>query len=437
MRILAVSPHLPPSHIGGVETYTAALTSALVRRGQSVHAVAVDRIDSGHEDACAATEDTPSGGAPTSRLALTLGPRTSFTMLTRHAPTEAWFAEHIAATAPDVVHVQSGYLLGAPALAAARRAEVPAVLTLHDYWFACPRVTLQHPDGAVCSGPERPAKCAWCLTTERRAYRWLDTASGKRLSAGRDRSALWRAAFGAGTSAVAARQKELRALLDTAAAVLAATRFVATQVAATGYPADRILSSRCGIPEIRPRKASATRPLRLAFIGQVAPHKGVHLAIEAVRALDGRELSLAIHGPLTPHPAYVAQLRRAAADDPRITFHGPYRRDDLAELFDQTDLVVVPSVWHEVAALVIQEAQMAGVPVLASNLGGSPELVIDGVDGLLFDPADSGALTRQIARVLDEPGLLPRLQAAVARPRSVDDEVDALLDLYARVRHQR
>ena len=79
-----------------------------------------------------------------------------FHLLYDHPPTEAWFEQHLRASRPDVMHVQSGYLLGAPALAAARRTGTPVVLTLHDYWFACPRVTLLHPSGEICSGPSGP-----------------------------------------------------------------------------------------------------------------------------------------------------------------------------------------------------------------------------------------------------------------------------------------
>jgi glycosyltransferase involved in cell wall biosynthesis len=77
---------------------------------------------------------------------------------------------------------------------------------------------------------------------------------------------------------------------------------------------------------------------------------------------------------------------------------------------------------------------MAGLPVLASSLGGSPELIADNENGLLFDPARTGDLARQIARLLDEPGLVARLTAAAPRPRSIAAEVDALLALYASVR---
>jgi glycosyltransferase involved in cell wall biosynthesis len=432
MRVFYVAPHLPPDHVGGVEIYTQYLMRAMRDRGVDVEGVAVETLGSGDDDACRAVGDDRDG-APTHRLALTLSPSRPFALLTSHEPAGAWIEARLRATRPDVVHVQSGYLLGVPALAAAARVGVPVVLTLHDYWFACPRITLRHPDGEVCSGPERPAKCAWCLGADQRRYRLLDRLSGGTLSHGRDRSSLWQHALGGQTDAIAARQHELRAWLDSAAVVLAPVRFVADRVAQIGVARERIHLSRCGIPPLARHPRRHDGPLRLSFIGQLAPHKGVHLAVAAVRALAGRPVSLDIHGPLTPNRDYVDALRTAAGDDPRIVFHGPYRREALADLLAAADAVVVPSVWHEVAALTIQEAQMAGVPVVASALGGSPELIRDDVDGLLFDPSQPASLVAQLARLLDEPGLRARLNAAAPLPRTIDDEVDSLLALYAGV----
>ena len=434
MHVLVVSPHLPPTHVGGVEVYSQYLMRAYRSRGHRVQGAAVERIASGAAEACDAVTDD-SDGYPAHRLTLTLPPDQPFPLLADHAPAQAWFERLLRDTTPDVVHVQSGYLLGAPALAAAEHTGTPAVLTLHDYWFACPRVTLRHPTGEICSGPERPSKCAWCLSADQRRHGLLDAVTGGALSRGRDASVVWRALVGGSEAAVEARREALGARLRSAAAVLAPTRFVAAQVAAgTGYPLEAIRLSRYGMPPITRVSREASATLRLAFIGQLAPHKGVHLVVEAVRALPGRPISLDVHGPLTPYPDYVAQLKALAGDDPRIVFRGPYRREALSDVFAATDVVVVPSVWHEVAAIVIQEAQAAGLPVIASTLGGSPELIGDGVDGLLFDPADSGHLTRQIARLLDEPGLRARLDASAPEPRTIGDEVDALLAIYDSVR---
>ncbi len=388
MHVLQVSPHLPPRFLGGVEVYTQHLMRNLAARGHRVQGVAVDAVATGAADGCAASTDR-ADDVEIHRLTVTMPASRPFHLLYDHPPTEAWFEQHLRASRPDVMHVQSGYLLGAPALAAARRTGTPVVLTLHDYWFACPRVTLLHPSGEICSGPERPAKCAWCLTADRRRYRLVDALLGGRPSRAKDRSLAWRALIGGAVAPIDHRRARLADLLASARVVLAPTRFVAEQVAAIGYPAERVRASRCGIPAMPRRRQRAGASLRLSFIGQLAPHKGVHLLVAAVRALPDRPITLDIHGPLTPYPDYVATLRGLAGDDARITFHGPYRREALPELFAASDAVVVPSVWHEVAALVIQEAQAAGVPVVASALGGSPELIADGADGLLVRPGRS------------------------------------------------
>lgn len=433
-HVLVVSPHLPPDHVGGVEVYSQYLMRAYRARGHRVQGVAVEHVAGGDEARCDVVTDE-ADGYPTHRLTVTLPRVQVFPLLTDHPPTDAWLEALLRETRPDVMHVQSGYLLGAPALAAAARTATPVVLTLHDYWFACPRVTLRHPSGAICSGPDTPAKCAWCLSADQRRYRLLDGLTGGALTQERELSWVWRTAVGGPTAAVEVRQAALARHLRSAAVVMAPTRFVAEQVAAgTGYPLAAIRLSRYGMPPVprvvRPPRAAGA-PLRLAFIGQLAPHKGVHLAIEALRALPDRALTLDVHGPLTPYPDYVARLRTLAGGDPRITFRGPYRREALADVFAATDVVVVPSMWHEVAAIVIQEAQAAGLPVVATTLGGSPELIKDGVDGLLFDAFADGALAAVFARLADEPALYPALAAAAPTPRTIDDEVDALLALYA------
>jgi glycosyltransferase involved in cell wall biosynthesis len=433
MHVLVVSPHLPPNFFGGVEVYSDGLVRALRARGRLAEAVAVEHIAQGPADGCEAVTNVDSG-YPTHRLALTIAHGRSFPLLSRHKPAEDWFEAHLNATRPEVVHVQSGYLLGAAALLAARRAGVPTVLTLHDYWFACPRVTLQHPSGEICSGPERPSKCAWCLSSDRRRYQLIDRLTGNALSRNKDRSRFWQVLVGGSSGPIVERQSLFKSLLESADVVLAPTRFVANQVASIGFPPDRIRESRCGMPPLTRRGPRAIDTLRLSFIGQVAPHKGVHLLVEAVRSLAGRPIALNIHGPLTPYPDYVRHLRQIAGQDPRITFRGPYQREALPGLFAESDVLVAPSVWHEVAALVIQEAQASGVPVIVSRLGGSPELVTDNVDGLHFDPAAPGELAARIVRLLDEPGLLARLAAAAPRPRTIDDEVDALLAIYESVR---
>ena len=430
MNVLAIAPHFPPLRIGGVETYTKGVVEELHARGHRVSVAVVEDVTRSTADDCTAVCDATAGYV-VHRLTLGVDGRRSFALMTGHAGAEAWFTRYLRADAPDVVHVHSGYLLGHPAMAAARHQAIPYVVTLHDYWFACPRITRLTSRGTLCSGPEGAGKCTACLLGERRRFRWADRALGGALTPG-VRWAVDRALPIANrtSSEVARRQDRLVRDLKGAACVIAPTRFVAESVGSIGFAPEQVRVSPHGLARLPVLPRVAGDGFRIRYIGQIAPHKGVELAVEAVRANRDPSLRLAIHGPLTPYPAYVAQLRAQAGNDGRITFDGPYDRDGLPAILAATEVVVVPSVCHEVAGIVIMEAHAAGVPVVASRLGGIPEVIRDGVDGLLFDPFSPGDLQRQLGRVMSEPGLLDRLRAGARPPRSLADDVDGLVGLF-------
>ena len=71
---------------------------------------------------------------------------------------------------------------------------------------------------------------------------------------------------------------------------------------------------------------------------------------------------------------------------------GEFKHSRIAEIFSEIDVLVVPSVWYENSPLVIQEAFLAGTPVIASDIGGIPELVKDKENGLLFKANDDNDL---------------------------------------------
>jgi hypothetical protein len=89
------------------------------------------------------------------------------------------------------------------------------------------------------------------------------------------------------------------------------------------------------------------------------------------------------------------------------------------------DVLVVPSKWIENAPFIIREAFAAGVPVVASNLGGMAEMVRHGVDGLLFPAGNAEALAVALKRMIDEPDLLDRLKSGIVRPMSIEDDATA------------
>ena len=104
----------------------------------------------------------------------------------------------------------------------------------------------------------------------------------------------------------------------------------------------------------------------------------------------------------------------------------PIPAGDVVSTMRAYDALVVPSMWMETGPLVVPEALAAGIPVLASNHGGIPSFLRNGVDGLLLPPGDISAWATAFRRLVHEPGLLARLTAGVRPPETMDRVIDEI-----------
>jgi len=433
MNIVLPVHHFPPRYHAGAELYTYRLAQRLQAHAHRVEVVCIEAVDRGAVGELEAAQDEYHG-LPVWRLSYNLMDDPDWHIRYDHPRLGEWFADYVARTRPDLAHFQAGYLIGVAPLQAAVAAGVPTALTLHDYWYLCPRSTLQRSDGTLCAAaPENPAGCAWCERLTHQRFRVAD-----KLTLGLAGQVAQALPLNDRRDWVAARRQRLLSALKLPDAVIAPSRFLAQQFAPFVDP-ERLRVLRYGLDaQLSPaRRAFAGNVVRIGYTGQIASHKGVHLLVEAFRTLrdGGRELELHLHGGLEAYPDYVERLRRLAGDDTRIHLHGRYQHEQLPQMLAGLDVTVAPSTWYENSPLAIMEAHAAGVPVVTAALGGMAELVDDGVDGLHFKSGDARDLARQLQRVIDEPGLLAQLRDGAARRplRNVDDEMQDLLGLYRRL----
>ncbi len=348
------------------------------------------------------------------------------------------------AVQPQVLHVHNLLNLSFDLPAMARAAGARVVATLHDYTLVCPSggQRLHRADSHVCHRLE-PDRCARCFGESPFGTR----AAFSRL-AGRQRLLAAPLAIAARavramaptlTATVAGHLPTLPATADDITARLDAARRVLAQIDLVVAPSASIASAYAGLGVererlrisdygFRPRSERPVRALRsglvrIGFVGTPVWHKGLHVLIDAVRQLPTHQFVLSVHGDTAVFPDYIEDLRQRSRGVP-VEFAGAFTRERADAVYDALDVLVVPSIWLENSPLVVHEAFMAGVPVVASRIGGLADLVQHGRNGLLFEPGNADSLAAALHALIADPALLHRLREAQTDVKSI--ECDAL-----------
>ncbi len=176
---------------------------------------------------------------------------------------------------------------------------------------------------------------------------------------------------------------------------------------------------------IRTELAPPGVPLVVA-VGRLAAVKGYDVLIRAAAALrdEGRAVRVAIAGD-GPERGALSELIASLGLEREATLLG--LRADVGDILAAADVVVMSS-HSEGAPLAILEYMAAGTPIVATNVGGIPELIDDGVHGLLVAPGDPAALAAGVARILDDRRLADRLAGAARIRRSTEFDLAVMVE---------
>lgn len=291
------------------------------------------------------------------------------------------FAELIADFQPDVIHVHAIHRHLTPSiLLAARAARKPVVMTMHDYNLACAGHRLLKGDGTLCT----PQECGWHHLTPAVRNKCV-------------KGSAW-------LSAAAACEMQFQRLTR------AYERTVSTLIAPSRFMASRIVSAGLAIPvavvpnAVEPGIPSPRQGGDLFFAGRLVEEKGIRQLIEAAKSAGVRVVIVG-DGPLASE----------VATSPSADFRGWLPETDLRALMLNARAVFVPSQWHENAPLAALEPMSMGLPVIATRVGGTPEIVSHMETGLLVPMGDVNALANAMRLALDDPALMARLGSAARR----------------------
>jgi GT2 family glycosyltransferase/glycosyltransferase involved in cell wall biosynthesis len=320
---------------------------------------------------------------------------------------EQAFDRFLAEEQPELVHIHhlAGHALSLASVA--RRRGIPIVQQVQDWWSLCARVSLFHAEGYRCSGPGL-GKCASCapLTRVPPAPLWNRALHLLR----------WRAA---------------RHALACADALVMGSRFIHDDYARAGLlPKGRpvhVLPYGVDIACAPAAPRPAARPLTLGFVGSILPHKGLHVAVEALRGLDPARVRLRAWGNADASLAYTRALREAGGA--LLSLEGTFAESDKPRIFGAMDVLLVPSIGLESFGLAAREAMACGVPVIATDDGALRELG----QAEHFPSGDAAALRALIDRLLARPELLGDWRARLAPPKTSAAHAEEIEAVYADV----
>lgn len=288
-----------------------------------------------------------------------------------------------------------------------KRRRIQLVYTAHDYQMVCPDHMLYDPNtGEICEdctqGSFSPCWRRRCIH-----HSWARSVLGA------VESALWH------------RSKAY----DSIDTVICCSRFMESVLEKDRHFKGKTVVLHNFIDGEREAGAAKKLPVPeglpsrfVLYTGRLSPEKGIDLLIQAARSMPDIPFLVAGEGPLLP-------LLKAV---PNIRCLGFLKAASLRAVLRAATLSVCPSVWYENCPFVVLESLRAGIPVIGSRSGGIPELIQDGKNGLLFEPACKDELVATIRRLWTDADLQAHLRQGAAQSQlmTIESYYERLLPLY-------
>lgn len=251
---------------------------------------------------------------------------------------------------PDIISIHNTQGWSCSIWDAINEANVPAIQVLHDLYLICP--TNMFKNNTICKRQ--------CLTCKLMRFPYK------------------------------LKSNKLKA-------VVGVSNFVLNKLLSYGYfkdvPIKKVIyDSRKGLNETPVDRKINTKYVNFGFIGTLAPNKGIEVLLKAYHKIKKPYYRLFIAG--TGKQDYEEYLKSKYKDNSIIFL----RKIKPKEFFNKVDVTIVPSIWYENFPGVILESFAFGVPVIGSNIGGIPEMIMEGENGMLFDPYKEGDLEEKLLR---------------------------------------
>lgn len=392
MKVLKVIHGFPPDYMAGSEVYSYHFTKNLASKGADVFVFT--RVENEFDHSYKVYNEVFEG----LHVRRINKPKRDYLFSDKYydEKIDLLYEAYLQEVAPDIVHIGHLSHLSTNIIGITKKYNIPIVFTIHDFWMFCVKGQLIDKAGKICTGPE-VHKCCNCSP-----YVTNLEETSKALS-------------------------HMRKAIDMIDVFVSPSMTLKNFFIAQGVPESKIQYLKYGFDTTKigshPKAFKQDSKIRFGFMGRITPTKGIQVLVETFKTIKGAELH--VYGSIG--------IQKRFLETDTIQFKGPYNNNDISQVVNTIDVLIVPSIWYENAPLVIQEAFLAGIPVIASNIGGMKELVDEGVDGFLFEVGSSEDLKNVVCRIIENPTLLNSLKTARHKVVDINDDVLAIMEIYKEI----
>lgn len=431
MKILIIIHGYPPRYNAGSEVDTQSFANELMKKGHVIEIFT--RYENPFEpDFTLRIEEDPTNS--NIKINLVNIPNSKDRYI--HKKVDFLLLKAIDRFKPEIIHIgHLNHLSTSIPKTIKEKYNIPIIYTLHDYWLMCPRgqfIQFNIDDNCepfqLCDG-QKDVKCAYKCNS-----RYI---SGSIADEKED--------IGYWTNWVKRRMKHIRDMTEYIDIFIAPSKYLLNRYRNDfKVPEDKLVYLDYGFDLERFKKRARPYPKKgdtivFGYIGTHIPAKGIHHLIKAFGIIEGKA-KLKIWGrhknEFTP---YLKEIIGQLPDNKKecIKWMYEYQNENIVrDVFNNCDVIVVPSIWMENSPLVIHEAQQARLPVITADAGGMAEYVKDGVNGLLFQHRNPDKLAECMQKMIDNSDLIEKygkrgyLYSESKDIPSINEQVSFIIEKY-------
>ena len=401
MKVLHVIHGFPPYYMAGSEVYSYNLVNQLKK---SCENFIFSRVENQFEPSYSETTENTDGVV----IRRVNKPQRDYTLRDKYIDTivDDAFRRFAREIKPDIIHIGHLSHLSTNIVTIAKdELGIPVIYTIHDFWLYCYRGQAIKDDMDICPKPDF-SRCKNCASRTFKEGATEDIFQKYTL-----------------------HMKGVRDKIDL---FLAPSETLKDYFVENGTNENKIVLSKYGfnkhLIERKEKQYDQNSKVVFGYMGRIIPVKGIGVLLEAFRELQNNRAELYIYGNPGNLSTYLTEF---IAENVHIK--GPYNNTEINQVLDEMDILIVPSLWYENSPLVIQEAFLAGIPVLTSNIGGMAELVHDGVNGKTFEVGSIINLKETMQSFIDDPSMIGKLKPDASTVRDIEDDAKSVLEYYRKV----